>query len=444
MSDELKHNQEQGSSETENKEESAAAEEAGQEEQYSFLQETFKDEQKNKKNMHGSIWKTAGRGILFGAAACLAFCALKPFIESRIGNNPDVVTIPADDTAEEDKAKEEGEDGAEEEAPVLPSLTVDSYREMNRELYQIAVASSKAVVEVTGIQEGNWEDTNFDEKNSVSGVIFYDNGIELLMLAPSRIIKDAQGFTVTFTDNTSYSATIKKQDRNLGLAVFSVVRNKVSESTWAQIQVATLGNSNIVNRGDPMIALGKQFGYVGGLGYGTVSSVRNKVAVADGEYKLLTTDIAAAENGSGILFNTNGEVIGIADQKISDGPSNALVTAYAISDIKDCLELLSNGKAVPYLGIKGVEVTENIAQEQGLPEGIYVKEVEADSPAMQAGIQSGDVITKIGKTTVTTLSGYRKSLLDCTSGQPLKVNGQRQGASGYVEISFDVTVGSKE
>lgn len=195
MSDELKHNQEQGSSETENKEESAAAEEAGQEEQYSFLQETFKDEQKNRKNMHGSIWKTAGRGLLFGAAACLAFCALKPFIESRIGNNPDVVTIPADDTAEEDKAKEEGEDGAEEEAPVLPSLTVDSYREMNRELYQIAVASSKAVVEVTGIQEGNWEDTNFDEKNSVSGVIFYDNGIELLMLAPSRIIKDAQGFT---------------------------------------------------------------------------------------------------------------------------------------------------------------------------------------------------------------------------------------------------------
>ena len=91
-----------------------------------------------------------------------------------------------------------------------------------------------------------------------------------------------------------------------------------------------------------------------------------------------------------------------------------------------------------------MEVTENIAQEQGLPEGIYVKEVEADSPAMQAGIQSGDVITKIGKTTVTTLSGYRKSLLDCTSGQPLKVNGQRQGASGYVEISFDVTVGSKE
>lgn len=443
MSDELKNNQEQDRGETADKEESAAAEESGQEEQYSFLQETFKDEQKHKKNMYAGIWKTAGRGLLFGAAACLAFCALKPFIESKVGNNPGVVTIPTDDTEEEDKAKTEGKEEAEEE-PVLPSLTVDSYREMNRELYQVAVAASKAVVEVTGIQEGNWEDTNFDEKNSVSGVIFYDNGMELLMLAPSRVVKDAQGFSVTFTDNTSYEATVKKQDRNLGLAVFSVVRNKISESTWSQIQVASLGNSNIVNRGDPIITLGKQFGYAGGLGYGIISSVRNKVAAADGEYKLLTTDIASAENGSGILYNTNGEVIGIVDQKISEGASNALVTAYAISDIKECLELLSNGNAVPYLGIKGVEVSESVSRDQGLPEGIYVKEVEADSPAMQAGIQSGDVISKVGKTTVSTLSGYRKSLLDYTSGQTLKVSGQRQGASGYVDIDFDVTVGSKE
>lgn len=444
MSEELKNNQEQDSSETANEKESAAAEEAGQEEQYSFLQETFKDEQNKKKNRYGSIWKTAGRGLLFGAAACLAFCALKPFMESRIGNNPDVVTIPSDDMEEEDKAKSEGEDGAGAEEPVLPSLTVDSYREMNRELYQVAVAASKSMVEVTGIQEGNWEDTNFDQKNSVSGVVFYDNGRELLMLAPSRVGRDAQGFTVTFADNTSYSATIKRQDRNLGLAVFSVERSNISESTWAQIQVATLGNSNIVNRGDPVITLGKQFGYAGGLGYGVVSSVRNRVAVADGEYKLLTTDIAAAENGSGILFNTNGEVIGIADQKISEGSSNALVTAYAVSDIKEYLEFLSNGNAVPYLGIKGVEVTESISQEQGIPEGIYVKEVEADSPAMQAGIQSGDVITKIGKTTVNTLSGYRKSLLDYTAGQSMKLSGQRQGASGYVDIDFNVTVGSKE
>lgn len=443
MSEELKHSQEEHGLETAKEEETAAAEESGQEEQYSFLQETFKDEQNKKKNNFSVIWKTAGKGLLFGAAACLTFCALKPWAESKFGKNASVVTIPTDE-AEEEKNKDDEKDQEQEEEPKQALLTIDSYREMNRELYQVAVAASKTVVEITGSQNGNWENSEFDNKRSVSGVIFADNGKELLVLAPSRVTKDADGFTMTFTDNTGCEANLKKQDRNLGLAVFSVERNKIGESTWGQIQAAALGNSNIVNRGDPVITLGRQFGYAGGLGYGVISSVRNKVTVADGEYKILTTDIAAAENGSGVLFNLNGEVIGIEDQGIAGDGSKELVMAYAISDIKKCLELLSNGNPVPYLGIIGVEVNEEISQEQGIPEGIYVKEVEADSPAMQAGIQSGDVITRVGKTGVSALSSYRNSLLECTPGQPVKLAGQRRGTSGYVDVDFNVMVGSQE
>lgn len=443
MSEELKNSQKEDGLETAKKEESAPAEETGQEEQYSFLQETFKDEQDKKKFSFGVIGKTVGKGLLFGAAACLAFCALKPWVESKIGKNESVVTIPTDEAEEEkDKDKQEGQE--EEEEPKQAMLTIESYREMNRELYQVAVAASKTVVEITGIQDGNWDGSEFDSKHSVSGVIFADNGKELLALAPSRVAKDAEGFTITFMDNAECEASLKKQDRNLGLAVFCVERSKIGESTWGQIQTAALGNSNIVNRGDPVITLGRQFGYSGGLGYGVISSVRNKVTVADGEYNILTTDIAAAENGSGVLFNLNGEVIGIEDQELAGEGGRNLVAAYAISDIKRCLELLSNGNAVPYLGIKGTEVNEEISQKQGIPEGIYVKEVEADSPAMQAGIQSGDVITRIDKTGVTSLGSYRKSLLECTPGQPVKLIGQRRGASGYVDIDFTVTVGSKE
>ena len=211
-----------------------------------------------------------------------------------------------------------------------------------------------------------------------------------------------------------------------------------------QIVAATLGNSNIVGKGDPVIALGKQFGYAGGTGYGIISSVKNRVAVADGEYRLLTTDIAAAPGGSGALFNTNGEVIGIIDQKITDNESMNLVTAYAVSDLKQYIEQLSNGKAIPYLGVKGVEVPDSVAETDGIPEGIYVKEVEADSPAMKAGIQSGDVIVELNKNQISTVSGYGKRLMECEVGQQIKVKGKRQGASGYVDVEFTVTVGSKE
>ena len=120
------------------------------------------------------------------------------------------------------------------------------------------------------------------------------------------------------------------------------------------------------------------------------------------------------------------------------------MAAYGISDLKDALEFLSNGQAVPYIGIQGVTVTEELTASQGIPAGVYVQEVSADSPAMAAGIQSGDVITEVDGTSVTTLSGYNNALMQQETGNEIRVRGQRQGTGGYVDITFRVTVGSKE
>ena len=289
-------------------------------------------------------------------------------------------------------------------------------------------------------RDEGWENAG---EQAVSGVIFWDNGADLLIAAPARIVKDAEALKATFSDNTTYNATLKKQDRNLGLAIIAIKRSDLSDSTRNQIQTAMLGNSNAVNRGDGVIVLGEQFGYAGGVGYGIISSTRNYRTVADGQYRLLDTDIAGSEKGSGILFNTAGEVIGICDQSELQRDGN-LVSAYAISDIKEEIELLANGQGVPYIGVHGVVVTEKLAGEQGIPKGIYVREVEADSPAMQAGIQNGDVITEINKTDITGIAGFHKQIAEAGTGTQIRIKGQRRGADGYVDVTFDVTVGSKE
>ena len=89
-------------------------------------------------------------------------------------------------------------------------------------------------------------------------------------------------------------------------------------------------------------------------------------------------------------------------------------------------------------------MTEKLAGEQGIPKGIYVREVEADSPAMQAGIQNGDVITEINKTDITSITGFHKQITEAGTGTQIRIKGQRRGADGYVDVTFDVTVGSKE
>lgn len=419
-----------------------APEEGEPEEKYSFLQETFKDEQVTRKTIWNVVWKTAGKGLIFGLAACLAFCALKPWADSIFSGGSNKVTIPEDKEDEEIPEDTEEED---KEETVYPDLTIDDYRELSKALYQTASEANRCVAEVSAVKDAeSWENNSFDSINSVSGAVIWESGTEVLVLAPARIVKDAESLSVIFADGIEYKASLKKQDRNLGLAVFAVEKRLLADSTKNQMKTAVLGNSNVASRGDPVIVSGKQFGYAGGIGYGIISSVRNRISVADGEYKILTTDIAAADGGSGVLFNVSGEVIGIVDQKISDQSSMNLVTAYAISDIKGYIEQLSNGKGIPYVGIHGVEVTESLSEERGIPKGIYVKEVEADSPAMQAGIQSGDVITAIGNTTVSTIALYKKNLMDCEVGEQIKIRGQRQGASGYVDVNFTVTIGSKE
>ena len=106
--------------------------------------------------------------------------------------------------------------------------------------------------------------------------------------------------------------------------------------------------------------------------------------------------------------------------------------------------MLVNGESVPYIGISGTAVTDEIAQQQSMPSGMYVVQVDADSPAMAAGIQSGDVIQEISGTEVMNTSTYEKAVLECKTGENVKLKGSRLGADGYVDIEFTVTVGSQE
>lgn len=420
-------------------EEQAQQHEPESQEEFSFLQERIKKEPVDKKKLFRKIAAAAGLGLAFGLAASFGFCALKPWAETKFQGTKKEVTIPKD---EEDT---ESKDGDKEETNTAPTLTLDSYDEMNRALYSVVKQAEKSVVEVTAVQsDEEWTNKSFDRMNSVAGAIVYNNGQQLLIVCKSSITENAESLSVVFADGTKCAASIKKQDHNIGIAVLGVMNSEVTESTWNQIAVGTLGNSNILSRGDTVIALGKPFGYAGGVGYGIVSSLKNEVSKADGKFDLISTDIPGTAQGTGILANIDGEIIGIIDQDVVNESGKNLTTAYAISNIKEELQLLSNGFSVPYVGIKGTDVTEEISEQQGIPRGVYVEGVEADSPAMAAGIQNGDVITKFDKSSISGLGGYYSVIMDKHAGDTVKIQGQRRGANGYVDIEFTVTIGSKE
>ena len=412
-----------------------------EEEEYSFLQEIIKDEAGDQAKWKHDVLRRIQLGLIFGLVACFTFFACKPWVEKRFEEDPTEVTIPQDEQREEEQTQQEGEQVQEQKTV----LTTETYQEMLNNLKQVSGEVRKSVVEIRGaVTEEEFSKDQEDKEKSISGMIVADNGQELLILAGELPVKDAKIIRVTFSGDSQCDAILKSRDAGLGLCVYAVQRKNIADDVWAQIETATLGGSKVVSEGDTVIAVGKLYGCDTIAGYGVIESGENYLDKADGQYQTIYTDVAGEISGSGILVNIRGEVIGIINTSVRTDEQTDKISGYGISDIKDVIELLSNGKNVPYLGVSGVEVSSEM-QGQGIPQGVYVKEVDAGSPAMAAGIQSGDIITNIADTDIINLLGYHNTLMKQNVGDKILVRGKRQGTGGeYVDIDFGVTVGYKQ
>ena len=406
--------------------------------EYSFLQEVIKDEVGGTGKRKKRILRKIGVGIFIGLVACFTFSVFKPWVESRISGDPDEVTIPRDtkQTAEND-AGSSGEDGNGQKK--------NNYSKSVKSLSDVAKKGKRSVVSLlvlTGATVGNKDFVS--ESQSVSGVLIADNGQELLILGPTMEVGETQQIQATFCDGKKYRVTEKKSDANLELTIYAVKESQLEEKTAKSIRLAALGSSYEVKKGDTTVLLGMLFGQGDAVGYGVLRSSTEKAERADGTYHILGAELAGFTGGSGIMFNRQGEVIGIICDAAGEDAKEELMHAYAISDIKDVMQFLANGESVPYIGIHATDVSENIAEDRGIPRGIYVDKVEADSPALRAGIQSGDILTAIGGTDIENFEQYHELLMEEKEGTHLLIKGYRRGAKDqYVAVHFNATVGNK-
>lgn len=413
------------------------------EETFSFLTETIKPKTKSRKKLLRQLVRMVIYGLVIGVFACCSFFALKPWAERVFGEEFDKVTIPEDEMFLRGK----GTGGTTTQGQ---QFTEESYQKMMNTLYLTAQEAKKSIVSVRIKKDAEWtkEQRQKESAACAAGIIAADNGQELLILTDQSVCDSGTEWEILFSDGSSVPAVLKVQDKNRGLAVFRVLYGDVSENTRRRTKTAEFGNSNLVAQGDIVIGIGSLFGYEEGLGYGIASSVEYHEIFADGQCGVIATDIAVAQSGTGILIDQSGKVIGLIRQGLfgENGSEYPEVTANAlgISDLKSEMELMLNGKNVPYAGIRGVTVTKDVAEEQAIPEGLYVTEVESDSPAMASGIQNGDVIQEVNGETVTGISSFENVMLDCAVGDLVKVQGKRRGSSGYVDTEFTLSIGIKK
>ena len=424
-----------------------------------FMKETIKQRPLNRKKLIRRTLITAAMAVIFGLVACLTFLLLEPVISNKLypEEEPSQVVLveetKEDEILPEDMIVDESQMNTEPtEAPALGDeqiaqvlsemkLGVDDYNSLYNALSGVAREVKKSMVTVVGItSDVDWFNNVYESEGAISGVIVADNGRELLILTNYNVIKDAEILKIRFYDGMEYEASLKKRDLNTDLAILSVSKEDIKKSTLETAVTASLGSSAGSNlAGNPVIAIGQPMGVTDSLCYGFITSSGSYIDLPDSRYKWITTDIYGSTSATGVLANLRGQIIGIIDTTHNSSDTKNLIGALGITDLKKVIECMSNDKDIPYFGVHGADVTADINEELGVPYGAYIMEIDMDSPAMEAGIQSGDVIIGLGDTEINNYQEMIGCILESKPEQAISVKLLRQGPEEYTEMELDVT-----
>ncbi len=426
-----------------------------------FISEKIKQRPINRKKLLRRTMITISLAVVFGGVACFTFLLLQPVFSDTLypEKEPEVISFPAESASDELTPEEmyaaENEMAANEamsfEATqkdqidqAISSYAFDSgdYGKMMSSLKAVASNANRSIVKITAISsDTNWFSSSFESSGVGSGLIVADNSTNLYVLTFYDKLKDAESIGITFCDNSKAEASINLVDSITDLCILCIKKSTLSADTREKILVASLGSSNSNSiTGLPVIAVGSPIGVQGSIAYGIITSEKSTIDLPDSSYKLLTTDIYGSTLGSGVLINLSGQVLGIIDMSKEPSDLNNNICAIGITELKVLIEDLSNNKPRSYLGVHGTTVPQEIQTQQNVPAGAYITMTELGSPAMKAGIQSGDIVTIIGDLEITSYEQLINKLAQQRPDDIISITVMRQGPEEYIPIEMEVTL----
>lgn len=282
-----------------------------------------------------------------------------------------------------------------------------------------------------------------------SGIIIGQNDSELLIATNNHVVEGADTLSVCFADDNACEATVKGTDSDNDLAVIAVKLSDISDDTMSKIKIAEIGDSNQLQVGEQVVAIGNALGYGQSVTTGIVSAVNRQLEDSNSENGFIQTDAAINPgNSGGALLNMQGQVIGINSAKLASTEVEGMEYAIPVSTASPIFEDLMNRQTrtkvssdqAAALGIKGQTVDSSIAEAYGIPQGVYVAEIEQGSAAEKAGITAGSVITKFDDTTIESMDDLKSCLEYYAAGETVDLVVKIADNGSYVEKTLTITL----
>ncbi len=276
-----------------------------------------------------------------------------------------------------------------------------------------------------------------------SGIVFYEDDEKVGIVTNNHVIKDAAEVFTVFEEEKEVKAKIVGRDSDAEIAVLTVSKEDLKKAGIEQVTVAKFGNSDEVEVGDDVYAIGNALGEGMSATDGMISAINKEVTVQGSTLKnVLQTNAAINQgNSGGALVNVNGEVIGINTAKsISGGTAEGIGYAIPSNNIKEIAEtLLTEGTAPkPGMGIYVRNVSGEVANLYRLPVGVMVEQVIPGRNAEKAGMQSGDIIVELNGKKVMDTDALTEILKQLEIGETAEVYVVRNGDTS---VKLDVVIG---
>ena len=338
-----------------------------------------------------------------------------------------------------------------QQAPVSSSVT---------SVTEVAKNAMPSVVAITNMVKyrqngysifGNYQDFETEVPASGSGVIVQKTDTELLILTNNHVIESSESLSVTFIDDESVDAVVKGSDAAADLALIAIKLENIPTKTMEAISIATLGDSDALEVGDQVVAIGNALGYGQSVTTGIISAKNRDVATSKGTSSgLLQTDAAINPgNSGGALLNMKGEVIGINVAKYTSTSIEGMGYSIPSSKAKKIVESLSTletREEIPesergYLGVMVKNIDAQTAESFGMPQGVFIYKFIEGSTAKNEGLHEKDIITAMNGQGVTNFTDLSSILSKYRVGETVTLTVQRPNGDKYDEINVDVVLG---
>lgn len=318
---------------------------------------------------------------------------------------------------------------------VINTASIDTSKQMTAaEVYAGNVNSTVGIT--TQVTTNFWGYTT-QSAASGSGFIYSADGY---IITNYHVIESASSIKVTLYDGKSYDAQLVGYDESNDVAVLKIDAKDLTP--------VTIGDSDNLNVGDSVIAIGNPLGELTfSLTSGAVSALDREVTMSNNvTMELIQTDCAInSGNSGGALFNLYGEVIGITNAKYSGSSGSGasidnIGFAIPINSVRSIVDsIIEKGYvAKPYIGVMVSDVSDE-AISYGTPAGAAVVSVTEGGPAEKAGLQANDIITAVDGKEISGKSGLSSIIADCAAGDKLTLSVYRQGQT----LTVTVTVGEQ-